>query len=278
MTFGKRLSDSVAARGRLCVGVDPHPALLEQWGLTDSVSGLERFALTAVEALASAAAVVKPQSAFFERHGSGGIAVLERVIQGCRERGALVLLDVKRGDIGSTVQAYADAYLDPGSPLAADAVTASPFLGVGSLDPLVETALANDAGVFVLALTSNPEGPQVQHAVTPSGRTVAAEVLEAVAARNGGTDGLGSVGAVVGATIERPGDVGPEQLDVNGPLLVPGIGAQGGTVDDVRRIFGAAARHVLPSSSREILAAGPDKVALHDAARRAADSFATLSA
>jgi orotidine-5'-phosphate decarboxylase len=278
MTFGQRLSDSVAARGRLCVGVDPHPALLEQWGLTDSVPGLERFALTAVEALASAAAVVKPQSAFFERHGSGGIAVLERVIQGCRERGALVLLDVKRGDIGSTVQAYADAYLDPRSPLAADAVTASPFLGVGSLDPLVETALANDAGVFVLALTSNPEGPQVQHAVTPSGRTVAAEVLEAVAARNGGTDGLGSVGAVVGATIERPGDVGPEQLDVNGPLLVPGIGAQGGTIDDVRRIFGAAARHVLPSSSREILAAGPDKVALHDAARRAADSFATLSA
>jgi len=277
MTFGSRLSDSVAARGRLCVGVDPHPGLLEQWGLTDSVFGLERFALTAVEALAPAAAVVKPQSAFFERHGSGGIAVLERVIQGCRELGTLVLLDVKRGDIGSTVQAYADAYLDAGSPLAADAVTASPFLGVGSLDPLVETALANDAGVFVLALTSNPEGPQVQHAVTPGGRTVAAEVLEAVAARNAGTDGFGSVGAVVGATIERPGDVGPEQLDVNGPLLVPGIGAQGGTVDDVRRIFGSAARHVLPSSSREILAAGPDKVALHDAARRAADAFAAFS-
>jgi orotidine-5'-phosphate decarboxylase len=250
---------------------------MEQWGLTDSVFGLERFALTAVEALATAAAVVKPQSAFFERYGSGGIAVLERVIEGCRELGALVLLDVKRGDIGSTVQAYADAYLDAGSPLAADAVTASPFLGVGSLDPLMETALANDAGVFVLALTSNAEGPQVQHAVTPGGRTVASEVLAAVAARNAGIDGLGSVGAVVGATIERPGDVGPDELDVNGPLLVPGIGAQGGTVDDVRRIFGAAARHVLPSSSREILSTGPDKVALHDAARRAADTFATLA-
>ena len=161
MTFGSRLSDSLAARGRLCVGIDPHPALMDQWGLTDSVFGLERFALTAVEALASAAAVVKPQSAFFERHGSGGIAVLERVIEGCRELGALVLLDVKRGDIGSTVQAYADAYLDRGSPLAADAVTASPFLGIGSLDPLVETALANEAGVFLLALTSNSEGPQV---------------------------------------------------------------------------------------------------------------------
>jgi orotidine-5'-phosphate decarboxylase len=276
MTFGSRLSDSVAARGRLCVGIDPHPALLDRWGLTDSVFGLERFALTAVEALAGAVAVVKPQSAFFERYGSRGIAVLEQVVDGCRELGALVLLDVKRGDIGSTVQAYADAYLDPASPLAADAVTASPFLGTGSLDPLVETALAHDAGVFLLALTSNPEGRQVQHAVTPDGRTVAAEVLAAVAARNAGTDGPGSVGAVVGATIELPGDVGTGELDVNGPLLVPGIGAQGGTVDDVRRIFGAAARHVLPSSSREILAAGPDKVALHDAARRATEAFETL--
>lgn len=277
MTFGSRLSDSIAARGRLCVGIDPHPVLLDQWGLTDSVFGLEKFALTAVEALAGAAAVVKPQSAFFERYGARGISVLEQVIEGCRELGALVLLDVKRGDIGSTVQAYADAYLDPGSPLAADAVTASPFLGIGSLDPLVETALGHDAGVFLLALTSNPEGPQVQHAVTPDGRTVAAHVLDAVATRNAGADGLGSIGAVVGATIEPPSDVSTEQLDVSGPLLVPGIGAQGGTVDDVRRIFGAAARNVLPSSSREILAAGPDKVALHDTARRAAESFAALA-
>src|SRR3954468_4095616 len=209
MTFGARLAKAIEARGRLCAGIDPHPALLDSWGFTDSVFGLEMFAMTAVEAVAGAAAVVKPQSAFFERHGSKGVAVLEQVIAVCRERGALVLLDVKRGDIGSTVQAYADAYLDPTSPLAADAVTASPFLGVGSLDPLVETALANDAGVFVLALTSNPEGPQVQHAVTPGGRTVAAEVLEAVAARNAGTDGLGSGGAGVGAPPGGPRRAAP---------------------------------------------------------------------
>jgi orotidine-5'-phosphate decarboxylase len=277
MSFGSRLSESIEARGRLCVGIDPHPALLDRWGLTDSVFGLERFALTAVEALAGAVPVVKPQSAFFERHGSRGIAILERVIEGCRELGALVLLDVKRGDIGSTVQAYADAYLDPRSPLAADAVTASPFLGIGSLDPLVDAALAHGAGVFLLALTSNPEGPQVQHAVTTEGRTVAAQVLHAVAARNARCEGPGSVGAVVGATIELPVDVGVEQLDVDGPLLVPGIGAQGGAVEDVRRIFGGAVRHVLPSSSREVLGAGPEKVALHDAARRAAESFAPLA-
>ncbi|MGA8993025.1 MAG: orotidine-5'-phosphate decarboxylase [Nocardioidaceae bacterium] len=276
MTFGSRLDLAVAQRGRLCAGIDPHASLLRQWGLEDDVAGLERFAMTCVEALGEACAVVKPQSAFFERHGSRGVAVLERVIAGCRELGALVLLDVKRGDIGSTVQAYADAYLDAASPLAADAMTASPFLGVGSLDPLVETATAHDAGVFVLALTSNPEGAQVQHATTASGRSVAAEVLAALAARNAADDGPGSFGAVVGATVELPSDVTSQTLDIGGPLLVPGIGAQGGTPGDVRRVFGSAVRHVLPASSREILRAGPDVPALRDAARTGAEAFADL--
>jgi orotidine-5'-phosphate decarboxylase len=273
MTFGNRLREAVADRGRLCVGIDPHPGLLDAWGTTDSAAGLERFALTAVEALAGCVAAVKPQSAFFERHGAKGVAVLEQVIAAARELGALVVLDVKRGDIGSTAQAYADAYLDPRSPLAADAVTASPFLGFGSLDPMLDTALAHDAGVFVLALTSNPEGPQVQHATGPDGRTVAGQVLDAVAARNANADGLGSIGAVVGATIGEAA----EHLDVNGPLLVPGIGAQGGTVDDVRRIFGPAVRNVLPSSSREVLGAGPDPAALAAAARRLTDTFTALT-
>ena len=274
MTFGTRLRAAMDSRGPLCVGIDPHPALMDAWGLTDSAFGLEHFALHAVEALAGTVAAVKPQSAFFERHGSAGIAVLEKVVAGCRELGALVILDVKRGDIGSTAQAYADAYLDPASPLAVDAITASPFLGVGSLDPMVDTALAHDAGLFVLALTSNPEGPQFQQAVTGEGRTVAGTVLAAVAARNAAADGFGSVGAVVGATIGRS----DEDLDVGGPLLVPGIGAQGGTVDDVLRIFGGAARNVLPSSSREILAAGPDRAALRRHAEAAVERFAALSA
>jgi orotidine-5'-phosphate decarboxylase len=278
MTFGSRLAHVVEDRGRFCAGIDPHPELLDAWGLTDSVNGLEKFAMTAAEVLAGTVAVVKPQSAFFERHGSRGIAVLEKVVEACRERGCLVLLDVKRGDIGSTAQTYADAYLDRNSPLYVDAVTVSPYLGIGSVDPLIDTALANDAGVFVLALTSNPEGPQVQHAVTEDGRSVGGLVLDAVATRNAGVEGLGSIGAVVGATIELPPDVFAANLDVNGPLLVPGIGAQGGTVDDVRRVFGAAARNVLPSSSREILGAGPEKSALHDAALRAVEVFRALDA
>ncbi len=272
MMFGARLRQAMDGRGPLCAGIDPHPALLDQWGMTDSAVGLEQFALHAVEALAEVAAVIKPQSAFFERHGSKGIAVLEAVIRESRARGALVVLDVKRGDIGSTAQAYADAYLDQTSPLAVDAITASPYLGFGSLKPMVDTALANDAGVFVLALTSNAEGPQVQHATTDDGRTVAGSMLASIAECNAGAAPLGSIGAVVGATI---GDTS-ENLDVNGPLLVPGIGAQGGTVEDVRRIFGTAAANVLPSSSREILGAGPDVVALRTAAEQATRAFVDL--
>jgi orotidine-5'-phosphate decarboxylase len=272
MTFGARLREAMDARGPLCAGIDPHPALLDAWGLTDSAVGLERFALTAVEALAGSAAAVKPQSAFFERHGAKGVAVLEKVIDAARQEGVLVILDVKRGDIGSTAQAYADAYLDPGSSLAVDAVTVSPYLGFGSLDPLLDTALAHGAGVFVLALTSNPEGAQVQRARTEDGRTVAGAVLEAVAARNAGVQPMGSVGAVVGATVGPT----PENLDINGPLLAPGLGAQGATVADVRRVFTTATPNVLASSSRALLAAGPEKAALHAAARAMVEELAAL--
>jgi orotidine-5'-phosphate decarboxylase len=272
MTFGARLREAMDARGPLCAGIDPHPALLDAWGMTDSAVGLERFSLTAVEALGSCAAALKPQSAFFERHGSKGVAVLEKVIAAARNMGVLVVLDVKRGDIGSTAQAYADAYLDPSSPLAADAITASPFLGFGSLDPMIDTALTHDAGVFVLALTSNPEGPEVQHAKTDDGRTVAGSVLDAIARRNAGALPMGSVGAVVGATIGET----RENLDVNGPLLVPGLGAQGGTLSDVRRIFGPAAGNVLASTSRGLLSAGPDKAELHTAALNTARELARL--
>jgi orotidine-5'-phosphate decarboxylase len=273
--FGARLHTAMAARGPLCAGIDPHAALLHEWGLDDDVSGLERFALTAVEGLAPQVSVVKPQSAFYERFGSRGIAVLERVVAESRAAGALVLLDVKRGDIGSTSQAYADAYLDPSSPLACDAITVSPYLGFGSLDPIIDTARTHGAGVFVLALTSNKEGPEVQHARVADadgGGTVAGRMLDHLRALNGGAEPLGSFGAVVGATIGET----EEDLDIGGPLLAPGYGAQGGTVDDIRRIFGTAARAVLPSSSRELLRSGPDARALGDAARRVNDELAGL--
>ncbi|WP_148614969.1 orotidine-5'-phosphate decarboxylase [Nocardioides rubriscoriae] len=273
MTFGSRFHAALAERGPFCVGIDPHAALLHEWGLDDDVAGLETFALTVVEAVAPLCSVVKPQSAFYERFGSRGVAVLERVVAESRAAGALVLMDVKRGDIGSTSQAYADAYLDPASPLASDAVTVSPYLGFGSLDPFVDTARRHDAGLFVLALTSNKEGPEVQHARTDTGETVAERMLDHLRALNAGAEPLGSFGAVVGATIgETHAD-----LAFNGPILAPGFGAQGGTVDDIRRIFGASAGQVAASSSREVLRAGPGPEAMRDAVRRANDELRGLS-
>lgn len=274
MTFGARLDTVTRTRGSLCVGIDPHSSLLAAWGLPDSAEGAERFALTCVAALAGEVAVLKPQSAFFERFGSAGVAVLERTVCEARAAGALVLLDVKRGDIGSTMTAYAEAYLDPSAPLAVDAITAAPYLGVGALQPAFDLAAKHDAGVFVLALTSNPEGAAVQQARGGDGRSIGQLVADEVAARNSGAEPLGSLGLVVGATI---GATDVDLSKVNGPILMPGVGAQGGTSDDVRRIAGAA-RAVLPSVSREVLRAGPDAAALRDAARRYRDDFAFLTA
>ncbi len=265
--FGGRLRAAMDQRGPLCVGIDPHPSLLAQWGLTDNAAGLERLALTCVEALADRVAVLKPQSAFFERHGAAGIGVLERTVAEARSRGCLVLLDAKRGDIGSTMQAYADAYLDPSSPLAVDAVTVSPFLGFGSLQPMLDKAHGSDAGVFVLALTSNPEGRSVQ-AARSAAATVAGDILQAVRAANADREPMGSVGAVVAANLREV----LEDLDINGPLLAPGFGAQGGTADDLRRNFAKVLGNVVPSSSREVLAAGPDAHRLRAAAGRATEA------
>lgn len=265
-SFGARLHAAMRERGPLCVGVDPHAQLLRDWGLEDSPAGLERFSRTVVEALAGQVAVLKPQAAFFERHGSRGIAVLERVVADARSAGALVLMDAKRGDIGSTVQAYADAYVHPSSPLCSDAVTASPYLGFGSLQPLIDTALEHGNGVFVLALTSNPEGAEVQHARGTDGRSVAGTILDHVRTANAGGEPLGSIGCVVGATVGSAGGATVGDLRVNGPLLAPGIGAQGAKVTDLRDFFGPALPAVVPAVSREILRAGPDPADLRSTA------------
>ena len=269
--FGARLRAAMDARGPLCVGIDPHPSLLRAWDLPDTAAGLRAFTAACIDALAGEIAVLKPQSAFFERHGAAGAAVLEEAIAAARSAGALVLLDAKRGDIGSTMQGYAEAYLAPDAPMAVDALTVSPFLGFGSLRPALDVAAGSGAGVFVLALTSNPEGASVQRAATPAG-TVAGDILAAVAAENASARPLGSVGAVVAATV----DGAEADLDVNGPLLAPGLGAQGATAADLRRTFGPVAHTVLPSTSREVLAAGPTAAALRDAALRTRDTVAAV--
>jgi orotidine-5'-phosphate decarboxylase len=278
-SFGARLRVAMDDHGPLCAGIDPHPALLAHWGLDESVQGLERFAMTCVEAFAGTVAAVKPQSAFFERFGSAGVAVLERTLTGLREAGTLSLLDVKRGDIGSTMAAYAHAYLARDSPLRADAITVSPFLGFESLRPALDLARGNGRGLFVLTLTSNPEGAQVQHAIR-QGRTVAGSIVDGVTLQNapeGKAGVLGSVGMVIGATVgEAVRRLGLDLAAANAPLLAPGVGAQGATAGDLRTVFGPALGNVLASSSREILGAGPGAAALKAAARHTAQQLSAI--
>ncbi|MFI9274664.1 orotidine-5'-phosphate decarboxylase [Kitasatospora sp. NPDC052896] len=272
-TFGSRLRHAMDSRGQLCVGIDPHAALLAAWGLGDDLAGLETFSRTVVEALADRVAVLKPQAAFFERFGSRGVAVLERTVADARAAGALVIMDAKRGDIGSTMAAYAEAFLAPDSPLFSDALTVSPYLGFGSLQPAVDLARSSGCGLFTLALTSNPEGFEVQRATGPDGVSVAQGVLRRLAAENAGAEPLGSFGAVVGATLADAG----VDLTINGPLLAPGIGAQGATMADLPRVFGAAVRDVVPSVSRDVLRHGPSVTALREAAQTFVDDVRAVT-
>jgi len=259
--------------GPLCLGVDPHPGLLRQWGLSDTPAGLEAFSLTALEAAVGPegprVAAIKPQVALYERHGSAGLAALERLLAAARDAGVLTIADAKRGDIGSTMDGYAAAWTSDPSPLAADAVTLSPYLGFGTLVPTIRAAHEAGRGVFVLALTSNPEGREVQHVGEGSAEgSVARRIAGAAAAENAalrGDDAWGPVGLVLGATVAAEADrLGLDLPALGGPLLAPGFGAQGATAPGMRADFGTAWPQVLATSSRGILSAGPSVTSLVD--------------
>jgi orotidine-5'-phosphate decarboxylase len=275
--FGARLAAAKLSRGPLCLGIDPHPELLRAWDLPTTADGLAAFCDICIEAY-SGFAVVKPQVAFFEAYGAAGFTVLERTITALRSAGVLVLADAKRGDIGSTMAAYAAAWAGD-SPLAADAVTASPYLGFGSLRPLLEAAAAHDRGVFVVAASSNPEGATVQRAAF-DGRTVAQLIVDQAALVNReanrsatGTE-PGYVGVVVGATAFEV----PHLSDLGGPVLVPGVGVQGGRPEALAGLGGAAPGQLLPAVAREVLRAGPSVSDLRAAGERMLDAVAYLSA
>jgi|HubBroStandDraft_6_1064221.scaffolds.fasta_scaffold126197_3 orotidine-5'-phosphate decarboxylase len=268
-SFGDRVAAAVRATGPLCAGIDPSASLLVSWGLTDDVTGLRAFCTRCVEAFAGVVPVIKPQVAFFERHGSAGMKELERLVAGATAAGLIVIADAKRGDIDSTAEAYADAWLGAASPLAGDAVTAHPYLGLGALAPLVRLAARNGRGVLVVARSSNPEGRELQQAMTSGGAAVEDMLLAEVAALNGSTGvPSGTVGAVIGATLE-PSNFELSQL--GGVILAPGLGAQGaGPADVAKRFAGCRPGSVLPSTSRGLLATGPDP----DDLRRSAQSLA----
>lgn len=289
-SFTERVVAAVARSGPLCAGLDPSPEVLARWGLPDDPGGLRAFGSTCLEAFASAVPVIKPQVAFYERFGSAGFAALEELLAAAGRAGLIVIADAKRGDISSTARAYAHAWLDPASPLAADAVTVIPYVGLGALRPLIDAAASTGRGVLVVVATSNPEGRPLQEAETAPGVSVEDALLGEVARCNagpaagpvpgaGGVAGpdcaagvAGAVGAVVGATRRAGGFPLPE---VGGVLLAPGIGAQGAGAGEVAGLFGGCRPGtVLPSASRSLLGAGPSVGSLRGAAERLRDEMA----
>lgn len=265
--FGARLHAALDAHGPLCVGIDPHESLLKLWGLDASAAGAREFGLRVVGAAAGRVGVVKPQVAFFERFGSRGFAALEDVMAEARDAGLLVIADAKRGDIGTTMEGYAHAWLAAGSPLEADAVTLSPYLGADSLHDTLSFAIRSDKGAFVLAATSNPEAGSVQRALTDDGvgdegERVAERLAREVISRNIGSSGsLGPIGVVVGATTDRRAFGLTDIVLAGAPILAPGFGAQGADPADLRRLFGYVSSQVVASESRSILSAGPEGIA-----------------
>ncbi|MHA6695810.1 orotidine-5'-phosphate decarboxylase [Homoserinimonas sp. A520] len=261
-SFGDRLADSFESYGQLCVGIDPHSWLLEEWRLPDTAIGAREFGLRVVEAAAGQVGTVKPQVAFYERFGSAGYKALEEVLAAARSAGLLVIADVKRGDVGTSVEAYGQAWLTPGSPLEADAITVSAFQGVGSLRAPLELAAQHGKGLFVLSATSNPEAAALQLARTASGETVAQAIVQEVADWNTthSLGRLGSVGVVIGATVQTS-DYGIDFDSVDPlPILAPGFGHQGARIEQLPDLFGAAAGSVLVTVSRSILSTGPQGI------------------
>ncbi len=271
LTFGEKLG-RLSGTKRLCVGIDPHQATLSAWGLADDRAGLARFSETLVHSCVEAGvSLIKPQVALFERHGISGMTVLAQTISRAREAGILVIADVKRGDIGTSLAGYAEAWLGKGSDWESDAMTAVAYQGVGSLEPAFALAAEEGKGVFVLAATSNPEGWPLQSAITGNGHTVAKEISDMLSGRSQRAPRSrdGWLGLVVGATVNR------DSLGLSGhtlqqlPLLVPGFGAQGVGLSEIRERFGALAHSVIPAVSRSVAGDNADGVGQRIAAHQA---------
>ncbi len=267
-SFGERLHDTMNRYGHLCVGIDPHSYLLEKWNLPVSAVGAHEFGLRIIEKLENRVGIVKPQVAFYERFGASGFKVLEDVFEAARAAGLIVIADVKRGDVGSTLEAYSEAWLTPGMPLEADAMTINPYQGFDTFRPPLEMTEKHHKGLFVLAATSNPESASVQTARrvrgSQEGRTVAGGIAARAALWNREhSEGRskGSVGVVIGATVDLDLlDIDVEDLatEPDTPILAPGFGHQGAKPADVRRIFGKSADNVIVTSSRGMVEDGLD--------------------
>jgi orotidine-5'-phosphate decarboxylase len=255
MDFSARFSDLVSTCGPLCVGIDPSAESLAGWGLANSADGALEMGRVILSALEGRVGIVKPQIGYFERFGAAGYAALESLIHEARSADLLVIADAKRGDIGSTMESYASAWLESG-PLQCDAMTVSPYPGFEALEPAFRSAELTRGAVFVLCATSNPDAATVQSAHI-DGMSVSAVIARRARERSGTTQ---SVGVVVGATRSLESS-GLTAGDLDGLLVLsPGFGAQGAALTDIATIFGAATPRIIPTVSRSVLGAGPAAV------------------
>ena len=268
--FGLRLKNSMDKYGPLCVGIDPHRKLLTDWGYNVDADGAELFAMRMLQAANGRAAAVKFQVPMFERYGSKGFAALERVLYAARQMEIITIVDCLHGGLPTTISAIADAYFKPGAPMLADAITLLPYYGARSLQGVINDALNNSRGVFVASLTSNQEGASMQTAIRQSGeykgKTVAYGIASTAQKFNKGTNGMGSVGLIIGATIGQwIDDSGVDPAKFTGPILSPGYGWQGAEAKDLRTVFKGTKGNVLVTVSRFIAAYGPDIASLSQA-------------
>ena len=256
-SFAERFTSVRRSVGPLVWGLDPSGSLLESWGLGDTSDGLDRFVDIVVDAASGAVGVVKPQSAFYERHGWRGMRSLSRLIEAARAAGMLVILDAKRGDVGSTNDAYAEAFFGPDSPFEVDALTVHPYLGLQAMGALVSSANEWGACLFVMVRSSNPEGDRLQSSTDEEGVAVDASLLAEIGRLNAklAPGAIGPVGAVIAPNLATSS---LDLANAGALYLAPGVGAQGATVSDVARVFASCPDRVLPSASRSLLANGPD--------------------
>jgi orotidine-5'-phosphate decarboxylase len=276
-TFGASLQLAFETHGQLCVGIDPHESLLEAWGLDDDIRGLDYFSNKVLDLATGHVGIVKPQISFYERFGSKGFEVLERVTSRARDADLLVIADAKRGDIGSTMSAYLEAWLGRDSFLAADALTVSPFLGLRTTTDLMQPYLERGKSVFALVATSNPEGASLQLSSRDTqtvSETLWNELHQLNQITSAAGDRFGAFGAVLGATLNfRRFGLELEQGGVLTPILAPGFGTQGAELRDVKLIFGVASNQVIANVSRSVAENGPQL--LVDSIRRASDDLRT---
>jgi orotidine-5'-phosphate decarboxylase len=254
-SFGERLHSTFQLRGQLCVGIDPSSEQLSKWGLSVTASGAEQFAMKIMESCLDEVGILKPQVAFFEQFGSEGFAVLERLLSRASDAGFLVIADAKRGDIGSTMDGYARAWLASEGPFLADAVTISPYLGSESLNETISFASNNSKGIFILAATSNPEAKDLQSSVAANNQTVASSVASYAARLN--EKPLGSVGLVIGAQANLV-DMAIETAALGStPILAPGFGSQGAELSRARSIFGELSDVTIFNVARSVAGDSP---------------------